>query len=118
MMVLTGTASVAVAAQRVVLTNADDGRSVAATPGDAIEVRLTGSRSHGLTYVWSIPTSSNPATLRRTAGSTTPTGGASAVFHAQHSGVATIQAERKCRADAGYACPMVVELWKATVAVK
>jgi hypothetical protein len=104
-------------ATRIVLTNADNGRSVAASSGDNIEVRLTGHRDHGLTYTWSIPISSDSTVLRRTAGGTTPTGGASAVFHAERRGTATISAVRHCHPDPGHACPLVIVPWKATVTV-
>lgn len=105
-------------AQRIALTNADSGRSMTATLGDDIEVRLTGSRENGLTYTWSIPASSDPAVLLRTTGSTTPRGDASAVFHAEHPGTVTITAQRHCRPDPGRTCPLVVTPWKVAVEVK
>ncbi|MFF8315378.1 hypothetical protein [Streptomyces lydicus] len=105
-------------AQRIVLTNADTGRSVTARLGDDVEVRLTGYREHGLTYTWSTPASSNSTVLRRTAGGTSPSGDASAVFHAEHRGTATITAVRRCRPAPGHLCPLVVVPWKATVEVQ
>ncbi|KAB7849993.1 hypothetical protein [Streptomyces mobaraensis] len=105
-------------AQRAVLTNSDNGRSVTAALGDDVEVRLTGYRENGLTWTWSAPTSSDSTVLRRTAGRTAPNGDASAVFHAVHDGTATITAQRRCRPSAGHVCPMVVTPWKVTVEVK
>ncbi|MGP9017777.1 hypothetical protein ACT1U9_05125 [Streptomyces sp. BR1] len=105
-------------AQRVTLTNADNGRSVALAAGDDVSVTLTGYRSQGLNYTWSIPRSSAPDVLHRTAGGTTPTGSASGVLHADHLGVATITGTRHCRPDPGRICPGAVLLWKVTAEVK
>ncbi|MBC2878423.1 MULTISPECIES: hypothetical protein [Streptomyces] len=105
-------------AQRLTLANSDNGRSVIAHLGDGIEVRLTGYRASGLTWTWSTPAASDSAVLRRTAGRTAPNGDASAVFHAEHGGTATITAQRRCRPDAGHVCPMVITPWKVTVEVK
>ncbi|MFI8928855.1 hypothetical protein ACIG3E_14410 [Streptomyces sp. NPDC053474] len=111
-------ASPAAAATRVTLTNADDGRNVILDLGDDVEVRLSSYRANGLTYTWSIPVSSVPLVLRRTSGSTTPNGGAQAVFHAESPGVSTITAVRHCRADPGRTCPLVVVPWKITAEVR
>ncbi|MFD8998885.1 hypothetical protein [Streptomyces abikoensis] len=105
-------------AQRIVLTNADNGRSVTASLGDDVEVRLTGYRKDGLTWTWSTPASSDSTVLRRTAGRTAPNGDASATFHAEHEGTATITAQRHCRPDAGRLCPLVITPWKVTAEVK
>ncbi|MFI9307391.1 hypothetical protein [Streptomyces triculaminicus] len=105
-------------AERIVLMNPDNGRPVPASLGDDIEVRLTSYRKNGLNYTWGIPQSSDSTVLQRTAGATTPDGGASAVFHAEHAGKATISAHRSCRPDPGRVCPLVVVPWKATVTVK
>ncbi|MEU3404993.1 hypothetical protein ABZ766_13760 [Streptomyces sp. NPDC006670] len=102
---------------RVVLTNADDGRTVSVHTGDDIEVRLTGQRQNGLNYTWRVPQSSDPAVLHRTAGGTTPTGSATAVFHAEKDGTATITSAKSCRPDPGRTCPLVVTPWKVTVEV-
>lgn len=105
-------------AQRVVLTNADNGRSVTASLGDDIEVRLTRSHENGLTWTWSTPASSDSDVLRRTTGRTAPNGDASAVFHAEHDGTATVTAQRRCHPDPGHFCPLVITPWKVTVEVK
>ncbi|MFI5977613.1 hypothetical protein [Streptomyces sp. NPDC051452] len=105
-------------AQRIVLTNSDNGRSVTATLGDDIEVRLTSSHENGLTWSWSTPTSSDSTVLRRTTGATAPSGGASAVLHAEHDGTATVTTQRRCRPDPGHVCPLVITPWKVTVEVK
>ncbi|GGX73783.1 hypothetical protein [Streptomyces hiroshimensis] len=118
MALATGSASVAVPAARVALTNADNGRSVPAALGDDIEVRLTSYRESGLTYTWSTPQSGNTTVLRRTTGGTKPDGGASAVFRAQHGGTATISAARRCHADAGHVCPLVIAPWRARIRVE
>lgn len=103
---------------RATLTNADDGRSLIAHPGDDVQIRLTGVRESGLTYSWSVPQSSDSAVVRRTNGSTTPSGDATAAFRAEHDGAVTITATRRCHADPGHVCPSVVTPWKVTVSVK
>ncbi|KOV66378.1 hypothetical protein [Streptomyces sp. MMG1121] len=104
-------------AVHVVLTNADNGRTVPARTGDDIDVTLTGYREDGLTYSWSRPVSDSTG-LRRTAGGTNPRGGATARFHVEKDGVATLSAGRHCRPDAGHLCPLVVTPWKVRVEVK
>ncbi|MFI9235409.1 hypothetical protein [Streptomyces sp. NPDC053079] len=118
MALTTGSASVAVPMERVTLTNSDDGRTIASSLGDDIEVRLTSYRESGLTYTWSIPASSGSKVLRSTGGRTTPEGGASAVFHVQGSGAATISAQRRCHPDHGRICPLVIVPWRVKVQVK
>ncbi|MEU7166774.1 hypothetical protein AB0A70_19375 [Streptomyces morookaense] len=105
-------------AQRITLTNSDNGRSVTASLGDDIRVQLTGSRENGLTWTWSAPTSGNSTILRRTTGGTKPNGDASATFHAEHDGTATITAQRGCRPAPGHVCPLVITPWKVKVEVK
>ncbi|MEV4741942.1 hypothetical protein [Streptomyces sp. NPDC049555] len=105
-------------AQRITLTNSDNGRSVNASSGDDVEVRLTAYHENGLTWTWSTPVSSNSTVLRRTTGGTAPNGNASATFRAEHDGTATITAQRRCRPDAGHICPLLVTPWKVTVEVK
>ncbi|MFH9229930.1 hypothetical protein ACH4NT_14515 [Streptomyces lydicus] len=104
-------------AERVALTNADNGRTVSAHAGDDIEVTLTGYRDHGLNYNWSIPVSDS-ALLHRTVGGTTPGGNAIARFHAVKAGTAALSAHRHCRPDRGHLCPLVVTPWKVRVEVK
>ncbi|MGW1868396.1 hypothetical protein ACWCPS_22885 [Streptomyces mauvecolor] len=104
----------AAAAKRVVLTNADDGRPVVLAVGDDVEIRLTGSRSQGLTYAWSVPQAGDSGVLRKIAGGTTPTGGASAAFRAEKPGVVMIGSTRSCRPDPGRVCPDVVVPWNVT----
>ncbi|WP_329375097.1 MULTISPECIES: hypothetical protein [unclassified Streptomyces] len=107
-----------VRAAHVVLTNADNGRTVSAHAGDEVKVDLTGYRGNGLTYSWSIPVSGDSTVLRRTGGRTTPTGSATARFHAEKDGTATLSAQRHCRPGPGRICPLVVTPWKATVEVR
>ncbi|MGH4034181.1 hypothetical protein ACQB60_35285 [Actinomycetota bacterium Odt1-20B] len=110
--------SPASAATRVTLTNVDDGRNVILNTGDDVVVKLSSYRTNGLNYTWDVPASSVPLVLRRTAGSTTPDGGARAVFHAEGPGVSTITAVRHCRPDPGRTCPLVIVPWKVAVEVK
>ncbi|MFE9452190.1 hypothetical protein [Streptomyces sp. NPDC006739] len=105
------------AADRVVLTNADSGHSVARSVGDDTEIRLTAYRADGLTYTWSMPAAGDSRVLGRTVGGTAPTGDAYAVLHAERPGTSTVSALRRCRPDPGRLCPMVVVPWKATIEV-
>ncbi|MFE4871996.1 hypothetical protein [Streptomyces sp. NPDC056682] len=104
-------------AERVALTNADNGRTVFAHTGDDIEVILTGHRDHGLNYTWSIPVSDSTV-LHRIKGVTTPRGDATGRFHAVKNGITTLSAQRHCRPDRGKLCPLVVVPWKVRVEVK
>ncbi|MEU1311898.1 hypothetical protein ABZ419_23805 [Streptomyces cinnamoneus] len=104
--------------QRHVLTNSDSGQPVTASLGDDIAVRLTSYREDGVTYTWSTPQSSAPKVLRRTAGGTAPDGSASAVFHQDYAGAATISAHRHCHPSPGHACPLIVSSWRVRVTGK
>lgn len=105
-------------AKRIVLTNADSGRSVSASTGDDIEVRLTHYRERGLNYGWAVPQSSEPTVLRRTSGGSTPAGDATVTFHGEKAGRVTLSAPRRCRPDPGSICPLVTSPWRVTVTVK
>lgn len=104
-------------ADRLVLTDSDNGRSVARSVGDDTEIRLKASRERGLTYTWSIPSTRDAHVLTRTVSGTTPAGDAYAVVHANDPGTSTITAVRQCHADPGYKCPHAITPWKATIKV-
>lgn len=118
MVLMTGYGSVAVPAERITLTNADGGRSGDVAVGDDIEVRLTPYRDGSRRYTWAAAPQSGGPVLLRTADATTPKGGVSAVFRAKQHGVAEISAVRKCLADPGHMCPLLIVPWKVTVRVK
>ncbi|MFB7664377.1 hypothetical protein ACFC1R_10595 [Kitasatospora sp. NPDC056138] len=101
----------------VTLTNGDNGRAVAVTAGDVITVRLTHLRDQGDTWVWSAPTASASAVLRRIRGGTSPDGDATATFRADTDGTSDITASRRCVPDPGSVCPRVVIPWRVTVTV-
>ncbi|MFD4555593.1 hypothetical protein ACFWP5_14935 [Streptomyces sp. NPDC058469] len=105
-------------AGRVVLTNMDNGRTVAASSGGDVEIRLTHSRERGFTYTWTAPESGDSAVLGHRSDATNPAGDATAVFHAASGGVATISAQRRCVPDPGSLCPLIVGTWKVTIEVK
>ncbi|WP_329352765.1 hypothetical protein OG226_47885 [Streptomyces sp. NBC_01261] len=105
-------------AGHVVLTGADDGRTVPASSGGDVEIRLTHSRERGFTYAWTAPESGDSAVLAHAADATYPSGDATAVFHAVSRGVATVSAQRRCVPDPGSLCPLLVETWKVTIEVK
>ncbi|WP_329264444.1 hypothetical protein OG223_50795 [Streptomyces sp. NBC_01478] len=106
------------AAGRAVLTNTDNGRTVAAGVGGDIEVRLTHYRDRGVTYVWDAPETGDRAVLRRASDTTTPSGDATAVFRTAAGGVATVSAQLRCVPDLGSVCPLIVVPWKVTIEAK
>lgn len=108
----------ALRAGRMVLTNVDNGRTVAASVGGDVEVRLTHYREHGLTYTWTAVSASDSAVLGHRSDVTNPAGDASAVYRAAAAGTATVSAQRHCVPDPGNLCPLIVETWKATIQVK
>lgn len=105
-------------AGRVVLTNADNGRTVPASLGGDVEIRLTHIRERGFTYTWTAPESGNSAVLGHASDATYPSGDATAVFHAASPGTAIVTAQRRCLPDPGSLCPLLVETWKVTIEVK
>ena len=105
-------------AGRVVLTNTDNGRTVPASSGGDVEIRLTHSRERGFTYTWTAPESGNSAVLGHASDATYPSGDATAVFHAASAGTTTVTAQRRCVPDPGSLCPLIVETWKVTIEVK
>lgn len=108
----------ALRAGRMVLTNVDNGRTVAASVGGDVEVRLTHYRERGLTYTWTAVSASDSAVLGHRSDVTNPAGDASAVYRAAAAGTATVSAQRHCVPDPGNLCPLIVETWKATIQVK
>ncbi|MFE9577346.1 hypothetical protein ACFYO1_13230 [Nocardia sp. NPDC006044] len=112
-----GLAAGPASAGRSVLTNADDGHSQVVEVGGSVEVRLNAYRDDGLSYSWAVPVSDDAAVLARTKGSTTPNGGATAVFHANEPGTVTITAQRNCRPSSDKTCPTSLTPWKVTITV-
>ncbi|OIJ98672.1 hypothetical protein BIV25_11530 [Streptomyces sp. MUSC 14] len=104
-------------ADRLVLTDSDNGQSVARSVGDDTEIRLKASRERGLTYTWSMPSTRDAHGLTRTVSGTTPAGDAYAVVHADGPGTSTITAVRQCHAGPGHTCPRAVTPWKVTIKV-
>jgi hypothetical protein len=114
---LTAAPLASAAMARVVVTNADNGRSVTVAVGEDITVRLTATKAQGQNRTWAVPTSAN-AMMHRTSGGTAPNGDASAVFHAERSGTTTLSSASSCRPDPGHACPELSAPWRVTVTVK
>ncbi|MBB4893469.1 hypothetical protein FHS39_002500 [Streptomyces olivoverticillatus] len=108
----------ATAARTVTLTNHDDGRTVVVHPGDVVDVRLTGLREKGVTWVWSDLAITAPHLLRRVGGGTTPGGDARAVLRAVGRGHGDIAAVRHCVAAPGHVCSHAVVNWKAAVDIR
>ncbi|MEV5509010.1 hypothetical protein [Streptomyces orinoci] len=106
------------AVRDVRLTNADNGRTVEVRPGDTVRVSLTGSRTAGATWAWSIPVSESPQVLTRTIGENTASGDAMGYFRVNTAGSARIQSVKKCVADPGHLCPHLAVLWRVTVVVR
>ncbi|MFI1801232.1 hypothetical protein ACH427_28345 [Streptomyces sp. NPDC020379] len=107
----------AAGAEDVTLANADNGRQLDVTTGDGVKVRLTGSRSQGVTWAWSVPTSGSPS-FDRTAAGTSRNGDATATFRAVRPGTAEIEAYQRCIPDPGHFCAQVIIPWKVTFTVK
>ncbi|MGE7434897.1 hypothetical protein [Kitasatospora sp. NPDC001175] len=105
-------------ARAVMLTNADDGRTVTVARNDVIKVRLTHLRDQGQTWVWSAPKAGDPKVLRPHDAGTSPNGDASAGFQAISRGTSGITAFRHCVPDPGHVCPRVVIPWRVTLTVK
>ncbi|MGW2369376.1 hypothetical protein ACWCZ5_27810 [Streptomyces sp. NPDC001667] len=107
----------AAGAEDVTLTNGDNGRTLDIRTGDGVKVRLKGSRSRGVTWAWSVPTSGSPSFARTTAG-TSQGGNATATFRAVRPGTAEIEAYQRCVPDPGHVCAQVVIPWKVTFTVR
>ncbi|GAA3032910.1 hypothetical protein GCM10020000_07480 [Streptomyces olivoverticillatus] len=109
----------ATAARTVTLTNHDDGRTVVVHPGDVVDVRLTGLREKGVTWVWSDLAITAPHLLRRVGG---------AVRHravtlarcSVRSGAATATSRPSGTASPppGHVCSHAVVNWKAAVDIR
>ncbi len=101
----------------VTLRNADNGRTLNVRTDDGVRVELTGSRSEGATWAWSVPTTSGSQVFDRTTGGTSQDGNATATFRAVRPGTAEIEAYQRCIPEPGYLCPQVVIPWKVTFTV-
>lgn len=97
----------------ITLTNGNNGQVTVVRPGDQISVTLKAIEDGGSTWKWSVPTSSNPLALRRTAGSSSPNGDVTATFSADEMGPSTITATRTCTST----CPLVVLPWLVTITI-
>jgi predicted secreted protein len=100
------------ATQAVVLTNADDGRTIPLPVGKDITVSLTSVTSNGMKWSWSNVVSGNAHVLARSAGATAPNGGSKATFHAVEHGTVALHATATC-----VSCNEV-KTWKITAEVK
>jgi len=78
-------------AARIVLTEADSGRTITVRRGDVVEVDLS-APSNGM--LWTEPQTTDQTVVRRTSGRTNPDGSASGVFGAAGDGRAQIEASR------------------------
>ncbi|OIJ92365.1 hypothetical protein [Streptomyces colonosanans] len=102
----------------MILSDADDGRTVDVAPHAMVRVHLHAIRGVHQTWVWDVPAAASPAVLSRSSGSTPPSGDAEAGFHAVDKGVTDITAHRRCVPDPGHVCPLVVISWTITVAAR
>ncbi|MCF2526127.1 hypothetical protein [Yinghuangia soli] len=105
-------------AATVTLTNADSGKTVLVPVGDTVKVTLTPKQAQGLKWTWRVPSASDSGVLERTAGSTSPNGGATAVFKVQEPGTSAITAQGVCKPVAsGAECPSTTRTWKVSIEV-
>ncbi|MFF4160234.1 hypothetical protein [Streptomyces sp. NPDC001678] len=101
------------------ITNQDNRQSFTVHKGDEITVRLSGERTPGSTWAWSVPTAADGAVLRRGGAGTAPNGDTTAVFHAQADGTTTLDSQLRCVAnEPGHACSQAVVPWQTTVRVR
>ncbi|MFC7308153.1 hypothetical protein ACFQVC_28500 [Streptomyces monticola] len=106
------------AARVISLTNADNGRVIAAASGDTVAVGLTAVTENGVKRVFTKPVSSDPTVAVQTGGTEKPDGGATGSFELVRSGAVVVQADRRCVVTRpGAVCPQVITPWKATVNV-
>ncbi|MFC5720511.1 hypothetical protein ACFP1Z_10095 [Streptomyces gamaensis] len=101
----------------LLLTNADDNRTVNIDTNDVIRVHLDAIRGEHETWVWDVPAAASPEVLSQSSGSTSPTGDAEASFRAVGKGTTEITAHRRCVANPGYVCPQTVIPWKVASAI-
>jgi len=98
----------------VVVTQADQGRTVTLGVGQTLEVRLSGGGSQQ----WSAPRSADVNVLEGTGSSADPTrGDAAATFVARTAGSTRVSSQARPICAAGQACPDFVRLWTITVDV-
>ncbi|MGW2601556.1 hypothetical protein [Streptomyces klenkii] len=98
------------------LTNGDDGQTLSLPVGREIRVRLQPVRRNGERWTWSTPVVSATDVLNRTAGRTTPNGGAAADIRVAGPGQGYITAQRTCTPTRqGHQCGSVSPEWRVAV---
>ncbi|WP_367134173.1 MULTISPECIES: hypothetical protein [Streptomyces] len=98
------------------LINESDGRTLSLPVGQEVRVRLQAVRGNGERWTWSTPAVSATDVLDRTAGHTTPNGGASADIHVVGPGRSYITAQRTCTPTRqGHQCGRASLEWRVTV---
>ncbi|HET6500176.1 MAG TPA: hypothetical protein VFG87_05350 [Amycolatopsis sp.] len=103
----------------VPLADNDNGRTVTASVGDQVSVRLGGTTGVGEKWVWDVPKASSADVLSRVVGGTTPSGDGQAVFVAAGIGASAITAHEQCVVTSpGMQCPHGVKVWQVTVSVQ
>ena len=99
----------------VVLTVADNGRTVGVHPGDVVEVQLPPTFSGNVMWSWSFPQASDPAVL---AVLPVPTPYGTGFFRATAPGRSTLTTVETCTPVApGVVCSALGIRWSATVKV-
>ncbi|MET9415842.1 hypothetical protein ABZY03_17015 [Streptomyces klenkii] len=98
------------------LINESDGRTLGLPVGQEIRVRLQAVRGNGERWTWSTPVVSATDVLNRTAGHTTPNGGAAADIRVAGTGRSHITAQRTCTPTRqGHQCRHASLEWRVTV---
>ncbi|WP_019930071.1 hypothetical protein [Nocardia sp. BMG111209] len=101
----------------IMLGYRDDGRTIAAGPGDLVRVLLVGGRDEQGAWAWDTPVSADPAVLRQHGGRAPQAGTAESIFTAVGPGSGTLVSARSCVPEPGTACPDPVP-WQVTVVVR
>ena len=105
------------AADTVILTAHDNGRTVTVHPADIIVESLQGDGGNPA-LAWSAPTSSDGQVLRQLYSSAMPNGGAQAFFTANALGSSWVDARKACKPAPGRICPLLVQDWHVNVKVE
>ncbi|KAI8868307.1 hypothetical protein GQ42DRAFT_180078 [Ramicandelaber brevisporus] len=101
----------------IVVTAHNGGKLVDAAKGDTIMVKLKASTEDGLSWVYSLPSSTNDAALKLTNSTDDSNGDVTASFEAVGAGSASITSNKSCKPTSGHVCPKIIIKWTVDVKV-
>jgi predicted secreted protein len=100
----------------ITLTNADNAKTINASLGDKIIIKLTADNTaNGPKYSWSAPTSSNTKILTKSSSAAAQNGDATGTFTVNEEGTAELNSGKSCKAASNQKCPQTVLSWKVTI---